>query len=74
MIKNAKIPKSVKQGDLYFIEKVGAYGYVMASNYNSKGLASEVLVNKNNYFEVKKRIEIEDFISFEKTAPWLKKS
>ncbi len=71
MVKNAKIPKSVKRNDLYYIEKAGAYGYVMSSNYNSKGLASEVLVDKSNYFEIKKRIETEDFLSFEKTAPWL---
>ena len=74
MIKKAKIYKSVRQGDFYFIDKVGAYGHAMASNYNSKSLGSEVLVNKNKFFEVKRRIETEDFLNFEKIAPWLEKS
>jgi diaminopimelate decarboxylase len=31
-------------GDFLVIEKAGAYGFVMASNYNSKPLAAEVLI------------------------------
>ena len=32
-------------GDLLVIEIAGAYGFVMASNYNSKPLPAEVLVD-----------------------------
>ena len=46
----------------------------MSSNYNSKSIASEILVNKTSYSEVKRRIEPEDFLKYEKIAPWLKKN
>ena len=73
MVKNAKIYNSVEQGDYYFIDKAGAYGHVMASSYNSKSIASEIMVNKNDYSVIKKRIYPEDILKFEKIAPWLKK-
>ena len=74
VVKNAKIYKSVKQGDYYFIDKVGAYGHVMSSSYNSKSIASEIMVNKDNYDLIKKRIDPEDLLKFERIAPWLKKN
>ena len=72
VIKNAKIYNTVQQGDYYFIDKVGAYGHVMSSSYNSKSIASEIMVNKNKYYVIKKRIDPEDILKFEKIAPWLK--
>ena len=45
----------------------------MASSYNSKSIASEIMVNKNDYSVIKKRIYPEDILKFEKIAPWLKK-
>ena len=68
------IYKSVQQGDYYFIDKAGAYGHVMASSYNSKSIAGEIMVNRNDYSVVKKRIDPEDILKFEKIAPWLKKN
>ena len=73
VVKNAKIYNTVQQGDYYFIDKVGAYGHVMSSSYNSKSIASEIMVNKNKYYVIKKRIDPEDILKFEKIAPWLKK-
>ncbi|MAH88828.1 MAG: diaminopimelate decarboxylase [Pelagibacterales bacterium] len=73
MVKGAKIYKTVKKGDFYFIDKTGAYGHVMSSSYNSKSIASEVMINKNDYTEIKKRINTEDLLKFEKTAAWLRK-
>ena len=73
MVKDAKIDKTVKKGDLYFIDKTGAYGHVMSSSYNSKSIASEIMINRNDYTEVKKRINTEDLFKFEKTASWLRK-
>ena len=72
VVKNANIYNLVKQGDYYFIDKAGAYGHVMSSSYNSKSIASEIMVNKNYYNVIKKRIYPEDLLKFEKTAPWLK--
>ena len=74
VVKNAKIYKSVEQGDYYFIDKVGAYGHVMSSSYNSKSISSEIMVNKDNFNLIKKRINPEDLLKFERIAPWLKKS
>ena len=34
-------------GDYLVIERAGAYGAVMASNYNSKPFAAEVLIKDN---------------------------
>ena len=45
----------------------------MSSNYNSKDIANEVLVNKNKFSLIKEKIKTEDFLKFEKVAPWLKK-
>ena len=73
MVKGAKIYNTVKKGDFYFIDKTGAYGHVMSSSYNSKSIASEVMINKNDYTEIKKRINTEDLLKFEKTASWLRK-
>ena len=72
VVKNANIYNSVQQGDYYFIDKAGAYGHVMASSYNSKSIASEIMVNKDNYCVIKKRIDPEDILKFERIAPWLK--
>ena len=72
VVKNASIYKAVQQGDYYFIDKAGAYGHVMASSYNSKSIASEIMVNKNDYNVIKERIDPEDILKFEKIAPWLK--
>ena len=74
VVKNANIYKSVQQGDYYFIDKAGAYGHVMASSYNSKSIAAEIMVDKTNYSVIKKRIDPEDILKFEKIAPWLKKN
>ena len=74
VVKNANIYKSVQQGDYYFIDKVGAYGHVMASSYNSKSIASEIMVYRKDYSVIKETINPEDILKFEKIAPWLKKS
>lgn len=42
--KNRPLPK-VGEGDHLALLSAGAYGFVMASNYNSRGMAAEVLVN-----------------------------
>jgi len=42
-------------GDLLVIEIAGAYGFVMASNYNSKPLPAEVLVDGGTWRVIRKR-------------------
>jgi diaminopimelate decarboxylase len=49
-------------GDLLVIEIAGAYGFVMASNYNSKPLPAEVLVDGGKHRLVRARQTPEDLV------------
>jgi diaminopimelate decarboxylase len=49
-------------GDLLVIEIAGAYGFVMASNYNSKPLPAEVLVDGGGHRLVRARQTPEDLV------------
>jgi diaminopimelate decarboxylase len=49
-------------GDLLVIEIAGAYGFVMASNYNSKPLPAEVLVDAGRPRLVRRRQTPEDLV------------
>jgi diaminopimelate decarboxylase len=53
-------------GDFLVIEVAGAYGSVMASNYNSKPLAAEVLVADNKAELIRTRQTFEDLIRGER--------
>ena len=53
------------------IHDVGAYGAVMASNYNSRGLPAEILVNNNNFFVIHKEEKISEIIKRDKIPNWL---
>ncbi|MFA6561748.1 MAG: diaminopimelate decarboxylase [Verrucomicrobiia bacterium] len=70
--KNRKLA-AVKEGDGLALLSAGAYGMVMASNYNSRPLAAEVLVNSNRYTVVRARQTVEDLTRGEKVAGWLEK-
>jgi diaminopimelate decarboxylase len=47
-------------GDYLIIGLAGAYGYVMASNYNSKPLVAEVLIENGTPHLVRRRQSMED--------------
>jgi diaminopimelate decarboxylase len=49
-------------GDLLVIEIAGAYGFVMASNYNSKPLPAEVLIDGGSHRLVRARQTPEDLV------------
>jgi len=46
----------------------GAYGFAMASNYNTRPRAAEVLVDSNRYTIVRRRETYEDLVAGE-TVP-----
>jgi len=50
------------EGDLLAIMSAGAYGFVMASNYNSRPLPAEALVRGNKFALIRKRQTNEDLI------------
>jgi diaminopimelate decarboxylase len=60
-----------KAGDLIAILTAGAYGAVQAGTYNTRALVPEVLVKGDQYAVVRPRIEVEELIAMDKTAPWL---
>ncbi|WP_028626860.1 MULTISPECIES: diaminopimelate decarboxylase [Pseudomonas] len=57
------------EGDLLAIRSAGAYGFVMSSNYNTRGRAAEVLVDSEQAFEVRRRETIEDLYAGESLLP-----
>lgn len=60
-------------GDLLAVYDVGAYGYVMASNYNTRPRGVEVLVDGDRYAIVTARERYEDLVRLEQADPeWRK--
>ena len=66
------LPK-LGQGDYLALLSAGAYGFVMASNYNTRPFAAEVMVNGKQAALVRERQSVQDIWAGEKLAPWLKK-
>ncbi len=62
----------VGEGDHLALLSAGAYGFVMASNYNTRGTAAEVLVNGKKFAVTRERQPVKDIWASEKIAPWLK--
>jgi diaminopimelate decarboxylase len=50
------------EGDLLAIMSAGAYGFVMASNYNSRPLPAEALVHGDKFKLIRKRQTREDLV------------
>jgi len=47
-------------GDLLAVMSAGAYGFVMASNYNSRPLPAEALVDGDRVALIRRRQTLED--------------
>ena len=58
------------EGDLLAIMSAGAYGFMMASNYNSRPLAAEALVRGDKFSLIRKRQTWEDLVRGEVEAEW----
>jgi diaminopimelate decarboxylase len=69
--KDRPLPK-LGEGDYLALLSAGAYGFVMASNYNTRPLAAEVLVNGKRAAVARERQPVTEIWSGEKIAPWLK--
>jgi diaminopimelate decarboxylase len=54
-----------RRGDLLAVMSAGAYGFTMASNYNSHPKPPEVLVDGDKYYVVRKRESLDDLINGE---------
>lgn len=56
----------VQRGELLAVKDVGAYGFSLSSNYNSRPRPAEILVDAQTYKIVRKRESYEDLIRGEK--------
>ena len=52
----------VREGDLLAIKNAGAYGYSMASNYNSRFRPAEVLILNGEAKLIRRRDTLEDIL------------
>lgn len=62
--KDRRFPRP-EVGDLFAVLDVGAYGAVMASNYNRRTLPAEVLVQDGRTCVIKRRQTIDDILALE---------
>jgi diaminopimelate decarboxylase len=69
--KDRLLPK-LGEGDHLALLTAGAYGFVMASNYNARPLAAEVLVDGKKFGLARERQPVKDIWRGEILAPWLK--
>ena len=56
-------------GDLLAIRSCGAYAFGMASNYNSRARAAEVIVDGERHFRVRERETFDDLVRGESLLP-----
>ena len=64
LAKDRALP-NLGEGDLVAVMSAGAYGFAMASNYNARPRAAEVLVDGTGYTIVRRRETYEDLVAGE---------
>ena len=62
----------VNKNDLVAFRSAGAYGAVMSSEYNTRPLIPEVMVNRNEFSIIRKRPSYEEIIDRDIIPNWLK--
>lgn len=60
---------NIQRGDILAQMSAGAYGFVMASNYNSRGRAAEIMVDGDRAFIVRERETVTDLLRGESLLP-----
>jgi diaminopimelate decarboxylase len=68
--KDRPMPK-VGEGDYVALMSAGAYSFAMSSNYNSRAMAAEVMVDGERAAEVRSRQRLSDVWAPEKIPAWL---
>ncbi|TNF29520.1 MAG: diaminopimelate decarboxylase [Deltaproteobacteria bacterium] len=64
-----RVMPAVAAGDLLAMRSAGAYGFAMASNYNSRRRPAEVLVDGDRFYVVRDREAITDLFAGEHLLP-----
>ena len=62
-------PLRLRQGDLLAVCSAGAYGFIMASNYNSRPRGAELIVDGAQIHQVRRRETIADLMRGERLLP-----
>ncbi|WP_151702286.1 diaminopimelate decarboxylase [Nitrincola alkalilacustris] len=60
---------NLQAGDLLAVCSAGAYGFVMASNYNTRGRPAEVMVDDDQVYLVRERERLSDLMRGEQLLP-----
>ncbi|OZA28968.1 MAG: hypothetical protein B7X83_09550, partial [Polynucleobacter sp. 17-46-58] len=60
---------AVEEGDLLAILSAGAYGFVMASNYNTRPKPAEIMVDGDKAYVIRTRENVQDLFSSERVLP-----
>ena len=61
------------EGDLLALRSAGAYGAVMSSEYNSRPLVPEVLVNEDQFAVIRKRPSYDEMINRDTIPEWMQR-
>ncbi|CUB03104.1 diaminopimelate decarboxylase [Marinomonas fungiae] len=59
----------IQPGDLLAVRSAGAYGFTMASNYNSRGRAAEIMVDGDKVYLIREREDIDHQLAGEQLLP-----
>jgi diaminopimelate decarboxylase len=68
--KSRQLPR-LAAGDLVAFRSAGAYGAVMASEYNTRPLTPEVLVDEHQFAVIRARPAFDEIINRDTIPPWL---
>jgi diaminopimelate decarboxylase len=60
---------ALEAGDVLAVMGAGAYGFVMASNYNTRGRAAEIVVDGDQAYVVRKREVVNELWALESLVP-----
>lgn len=67
----ARSMPEMKDGELAMIHSAGAYGFAMASNYNSRPLPAEIMIDGDKISIIRQRQTIDDIMKDESMPEWL---
>jgi diaminopimelate decarboxylase len=70
LAKDRSLP-DIMPGELLAVMSAGAYGFVMASNYNSRPRVPEVLVKGTEFYVIRERETYDDLVRGEKIPSFL---
>jgi diaminopimelate decarboxylase len=71
LAKGRMLPRFNKE-ELVAVMSAGAYGFTMASNYNSRPKIPEILVKDDRYYVIREREEYSDLIKGEEIPEFLR--